>query len=100
MKMVYANESHFLVNNVKQQLEEQGLDVFVKNEYAQGAMGEISPFDSWPEVWVVNDNDHQLASEIIKSLDKRKENDWFCSNCAEKNDGSFEVCWSCQHDGP
>ncbi len=55
MKLVFTNESTFLVNNVKNLLEAQKIKVFIKNEYAQGAIGEISPFDSWPELWVIND---------------------------------------------
>lgn len=98
MKMVYTNENHFLVNNVKNLIEAQEINTFLKNEFAQGAVGEISAFDSWPEVWVFDDSDFDRAVEIAKSSQSsNKTLDWVCNNCFEKNDPSFEICWNCQH---
>ena len=37
---VYSNESHFLVDNVKNIIEAREIKVFIKNEFAQGAVGE------------------------------------------------------------
>ncbi|ABM03705.1 conserved hypothetical protein [Psychromonas ingrahamii 37] len=99
MKMVYTNESHFLANNVKNLIEAQEINTFLKNEFAQGAMGEISPLDSWPEVWVYNNSDFDRALEIATSSQSSSEkNDWICKNCSEKNDPSFEICWNCQRE--
>jgi len=97
MKMVYTNESHFLVNNVKNLIETQKINTFIKNEFAQGAVGEISAFDSWPEVWVFDDLDFNRAVEIVK-LSENSNNiaDWTCKNCSENNGPSFEICWNCQ----
>tara|TARA_B110000091_G_scaffold206015_1_gene242318 strand:+ start:750 stop:1055 length:306 start_codon:yes stop_codon:yes gene_type:complete len=97
MKLVYTNESHFLVNNVKNIIEAQGINTFLKNEFAQGAVGEISAFDSWPEVWVFDDLDFDRAAEVVKlSQSSNNKLDWTCKNCAENNDPSFEICWNCQ----
>ena len=99
MKMVYTNESSFLVNNVKNLIETQEIRVFVKNEYAQGALGEISVFDAWAEVWVFNDLDYARAMAIIKSSQRNNTaSEWVCKNCSEVNDSSFEICWKCQHE--
>jgi hypothetical protein len=97
MKKVYTNEISLLVSNMRNIIEAQKIEVFIKNEYAQGAVGEVSAFDAWPEIWVVNDNDFDRAMEIVNSS-QRIENtvDWICKNCAEENDSSFEVCWKCQ----
>ncbi|PKG80692.1 hypothetical protein CXF85_21480 [Colwellia sp. 75C3] len=97
MKMFYSNESHFLVNNVKNIIEAQDIKVFIKNEFAQGAIGEISAFDSWPELWVFDDSDFDHAVEIVKSSQAVIQAvDWTCKNCSETNDASFEICWNCQ----
>lgn len=97
MKMVYSNENHFLVNNVRNLIEAQDIRTFIKNEFAQGAAGEISAFDSWPEVWVFDDADFDRATEITTtSLCVNKADDWVCNNCSEQNDPSFEICWNCQ----
>jgi len=97
MKMIYSNENHFIVNNVKNLIEAQGISTFIKNEFSQGAVGEISAFDSWPEIWVFDDSDFEQANEIVKSSQSTGTDvDWVCENCAEKNGPSFEICWNCQ----
>lgn len=99
MKMVYTNESSFLVNSMKDRILAEKIEVFIKNEYAQGAMGELSPFDTWPEVWVANEQDFDRATEIVNlSQSNQEAADWTCKNCSEENDGSFEVCWKCQQE--
>ncbi|WP_286235382.1 DUF2007 domain-containing protein [Thalassotalea sediminis] len=99
MKRVYTNESRFLVNNIKDLIDAQGIPVFVKNEYAQGAMGEISPFDCWPEVWVVNDADYERAKDIIdRAHQNQYADDWICNHCREQNAASFDICWNCQQE--
>ena len=55
MKLVYTNENRMIVGNAKNILEGHGIETILKNEYAQGAVGEISAFDAWPELWVLND---------------------------------------------
>jgi len=97
MKMIYTNESHFLVNNVKNLLEAQAINSFLKNEFAQGAMGEISAFDAWPEVWVFDDSEVERATAIAQSAQHNYDKkDWICQRCLEENDASFEICWQCQ----
>ena len=97
MKIVYSAENSFIVNNVKNLLETKDIEVMIKNEYAQGAVGEISPFDSWPELWVVNDSDFDSAMAIVKSSQQSNDSaEWSCKNCSETNASSFEICWNCQ----
>lgn len=99
MKMIFTNEHSFLVNAVKELISAQGIEVFLKNEYAQGAMGEISPFDCWPELWVINDEDYERAIGLVNLSQKNKHaDDWICNNCTEKNDASFDICWNCQQE--
>ena len=99
MKIIYTNENNFLVNNIKNIIEAQGIEVFVKNEFAQGAVGEIPAFEAWPELWVVNDSDFDRAMEAVNSQQKTKDNsEWQCESCTEINDASFELCWKCQHE--
>jgi len=97
MKMVYTNENHLIANNVKNLIEAQDIRVFIKNEFTQGAVGEVSAFDAWPEVWVFDDADFDGALAVVNaSQNSDKAVDWHCNNCTEKNDASFEVCWNCQ----
>jgi hypothetical protein len=97
MKMLYSNENNFLVNNIKNIIESHDINTFIKNEFAQGAIGEISAIDSWPELWITDDDDFDRAMEILETSQKTlAEDDWCCINCSEKNDPSFEICWNCQ----
>ena len=99
MKKVYSNENSFLANNVKNLILAQGIDVFIKNEYSQGAVGELSAFDAWPEVWVLDDADYDRAVAVVSlSQNSVSEADWICPHCGEHNDGAFEICWQCQGD--
>ena len=97
MKLIYSNENLLLVNNIKNILENAGIAVIIKNEYASGGVGELSPFDTWPEVWAVHDSDYELANKICSSYQNQGDKkDWVCQNCLESNTLSFELCWNCQ----
>ncbi|WP_293267513.1 DUF2007 domain-containing protein [Neptunomonas sp.] len=99
MKMVYTSENQFLVCNAKNLIEAQGIGTFLKNEFAQGAVGETSAFDAWPEVWIFSDSDYEQALNIIEtSLSRKNAAEWVCENCSEHNDSSFDICWNCQKD--
>lgn len=98
MKLVYTNENPFLVSNAKNLIEAEGIGAFLKNEFAQGAVGETSAFDAWPEVWIFSDSDYERALNIIEtSFSRENAVEWICQNCSETNDPSFEICWNCQH---
>lgn len=95
MKLIYSNESILLVTNIKNLIESAGIEVIIKNEYAQGAIGEIAAFDTWPELWLVNESDRPAANSIIQSCNQQSNIQWQCANCNELNEASFELCWQC-----
>lgn len=99
MKMVYTNENRFIVANAKNILENHNIAVILKNEFAASAIGEVSAFDAWLEIWVIDDADYEKAFKIIEnSLSKSNASPWRCSHCGEHNDASFEICWQCQNE--
>tara|TARA_B100000767_G_scaffold248650_1_gene249717 strand:- start:76 stop:381 length:306 start_codon:yes stop_codon:yes gene_type:complete len=101
MKLVYSNENRMLANNVKNIIEAQGIHLIIKNEFAQGAIGELSVTDSWPEIWVVNDDQYNRAVEILASIaSSGVGDDWLCKICSEENTCAFDICWNCQSDKP
>jgi hypothetical protein len=96
MKMIYTHENRLIVSNIKNILQRRGFEVFLKNEHAVSVIGEVSAFDSWLELWLVNDSDFVLAEMILKNqLQEKQAADWFCNHCAEENAASFELCWNC-----
>lgn len=102
MLKIYSHEDRFLVMQVKTALESQGIPCFIKNEFASGAIGELSPFDAWPEVWLSDEEWQQRAEKIIAALSpsSSEQPQWHCKNCNETNEGAFELCWQCGKESP
>ena len=97
MKLVYTNENRLLVGNAENILQANGVNVVWKNQFNQGAIGETSPTDAWPQLWVVNDADYARACELLENaLSGKDAPEWTCPNCGERNDTSFEICWQCR----
>jgi putative signal transducing protein len=97
MKLLYTAENRFLVSNIQNIIENAGISVMLKNEFAGGAAGDLVPLETWMEVWV-EDEDVEKASSIIEtSFSKTDDQGWVCSQCSEYNDASFDYCWNCQH---
>jgi hypothetical protein len=96
MKMIYTHENRLMVSNIKNILQRRGFEVFIKNEHVGSLIGEVSAFDSWLELWLVDETDFELASRILQNLKLDSEaEDWLCQRCAEENAASFELCWNC-----
>ena len=101
MKLIYTHENGFLVNNIRNLLEQASIQVIVKNEFASGGAGDLSPFDTWPELWLINENDFEKATQVINSsISKPCSKDWVCEKCGEPNDTSFDFCWRCNTSRP
>jgi len=99
MKLVYTHENRLIVLNVRNVLSDYGIEVVVNKEYASSAAGGLAPIDTWPEVWIVNDDDLDSSIKIIESLDVEiKTTMWQCLECLEMNDETFDYCWKCMSD--
>jgi hypothetical protein len=103
MQHFYYHPSRFQVYQVKSLLDDAGIPCFIKNEFIQGAMGEVSPLDCEPEVWLIDGEWEQKAKQILSGFEieqaqigKGDKNDWFCHACGEKNESQFAICWQCQ----
>ena len=98
MKKVFTHENRLIVFHIKNLLEEAGINCQIKNEYASGGVGDLSPFETWPEVWV-SDEDAEQAKSIIKMNTEAAtgESAWNCAHCGETNDANYRICWNCQH---
>ena len=100
MKKFYADYNQVKLRQVKDLLDEAKIPSFIKNEYIQGASGEIPPHEALPEIWLIDDTWRSKAQRLVLEL----ENDlssvpdemWACDACNEYNEGQFMVCWNCQ----
>lgn len=98
---IFRDFDRFTVYRIKQLLDDHDIPNFMKNEFASGAIGEVSPFDAQPEVWLVDDEWAGKAQALIDSfLSEQKQaaeqSEWQCAACGEVNEASFAICWQCQ----
>lgn len=88
-----------MVWHVKNMLQQQGIDVIVKNDKLYSIAGELPITECMPEVWVKNALDYRYAEQLIAEMESDKtefHSAWQCDKCGESNEGSFGVCWNCQ----
>ena len=68
----------------------------LNNEFASSAAGGLAPFDTWPEVLLLKDDDLEEALKIVESFDTDiSPITWQCNQCLEDNDQTFDYCWNC-----
>jgi hypothetical protein len=96
MKKLTSAESFITINHYKNLLEAEGIPTEVRNQHLGSVMGEIPFFETWPQLWVLNDLDYDLAKQLIEEVDAESPTDaWTCGKCGEENEGQFSVCWNC-----
>ena len=101
MKLLYTNENRYLVHNIENIMNNAGISIMLKNEFAAGEAGDLIPHETWLELWVVNESDYEKAVDILKqSFSTDTDKNWLCTNCSETNDASFDFCWQCQQSAP
>ena len=100
MKKLFVSDDWLAIQQVAQLLDGNRIPYMVKNEFASGAVGELSPFDVQPEIWLLDDDWFAKANGLVEDLKHVVANgkDWTCSKCSEHNESSFEVCWQCGAD--
>ena len=98
MRLIYTHENIAVLHSAKNILSLNDIDSFVKNEHVipTGARHGIN--NIFLELWINCDKDYDRASAIIENEIENPEpkDSWVCAKCNEENDGSFELCWSCQ----
>ena len=99
MKLIYTHENRIMALNIRNVLINHGFDVTLNNEFASSASGGLAPFDTWPEVWLLKDDDYDNAKKIIESISYNSiQAAWECKKCQEENDESFDYCWKCHEE--
>ena len=97
MKLVYTHENTAIVQNARNLLDNNDIEGILKNEFASGGAGDLVPAETWPELWVLDDEDYVNAVQLLAALsDKTNQPDWECQHCKEPNGAMFESCWNCQ----
>ena len=96
MKKVFTHENRMIVYNLRNLLVEAGIATEVRNEFAGGGVGDLAPFETWPELWIENDSRFAEAEAIVaRVLQADDGDDWSCPACRESNPAAFDLCWKC-----
>lgn len=96
MKKLTSAESFITINHYKNLLAAEGIPSEVRNQHLGSVMGEIPFFETWPQLWVVNDLDYDRAKQLIEAVDEESpQESWTCGKCGEENEGQFSACWNC-----
>jgi hypothetical protein len=96
MKKLTSAESLITINHYKNLLAAEGIETEIRNQHLGSVMGEVPFFETWPQLWVVNDLNFDRALQLIRSADEESPAEpWTCPNCDEVNEGQFLVCWRC-----
>jgi hypothetical protein len=97
MRKIYSSEDRFLVQRIKDALEAAGYECHLRNQYAAGGAGDLSPFECWPEVWLVDEGDYDAALDFLhKQFESMQQGgQWQCHQCGEMNEPAFGICWKC-----
>ncbi len=99
MRMVYSSHNVAMFGIIRDALSERGIEHVIKNEFLQGALGELPALHCWPEIWVMHDEDYTAAMRVLEALNLAKPSEnpepWYCEQCGEAMEGQFTACWQC-----
>lgn len=100
MRLIYKHENQAVVHCIKNILEQNDIDCFLKNEHSASAGGNLGLMNAFTELWISDASSYDKASSLIENetLNSSSNSPWVCANCQEENEGSFEVCWNCHSD--
>lgn len=76
-------------------LRQGGIDASVQRAYASSIAGEMPPDQCLPEVWVMDDEQFEMARTLLAELRHAPWRHWVCPSCHEHIEGPFEQCWRC-----
>lgn len=96
MKKLTSAETLLTINHYKNFLASEGIPTQVRNQHLGSIMGEMPVFETWPQLWVINDLDYDRALQLIEAVDDESPAEsWKCEKCGEENEGQFGACWNC-----
>lgn len=98
MKRIYQAgnlQDAYILSNL---LSAARIDHHILNSYQHGGVGELPFTHTYPEIWLVNENDESKARALIAEFEQPLANETperACSRCGELNPATFQICWHC-----
>jgi hypothetical protein len=103
MIRVHVSDDRLLTAQLRDLLVADGIQVLVRNEFLQGAAGELPINECWPELWVLDPDLADRAQDLIRTyLNELGQTMpvWVCPGCRERIEGRFGLCWQCGTPAP
>ena len=98
MKRIYQAGNLQDAHILSSLLSDADIDHHILNSYQQGGLGELPFTHTYPEIWLVKDNDESKARAIIADFEQPLTNEMperVCPKCGELNPATFQICWHC-----
>jgi hypothetical protein len=102
MKLVYSNPNFAQVGLVRSLLENEGVPCVTRNEFLSSLAGGIPATETWPELWVA-DEDFPVAQSLVSQFEQKgalelPSEPWTCPRCGAENEGNMAICWNCDYE--
>ena len=95
MKQVFRAASLLQAAHARNVLIMAGIPSELRNQYLAGALGDLPMLETWPQVWV-EDEDESAALRALARADAAPTGaSWVCGHCGEELEPQFTSCWRC-----
>lgn len=97
MKKIYSASNLMEAQIVLDLLEHAYIPAKIFNQHAQGVAGEIPFTHTYPEIWIIREDDFERAKRIIDTYENTPvtTGNVQCPSCGEDNPANFQLCWKC-----
>ena len=102
MKKVYGSHDSVQIAQLRSLLEASHIACITRNDFLMGAAGELPVMECWPELWVLDNFQHEQALGLVDAFlhNSSTASSWTCPDCNEPIDAPFSQCWHCGHERP
>ncbi len=95
MKRVFRAASLLQVAHARNVLITAGIRCELRNQYLAGALGDLPMMETWPQLYVDDDDERFALSALARAAAAPAGTAWICSGCGEELEAQFTQCWRC-----
>ncbi len=95
MKRVFRAASLIDVAHARNVLSTAGIAAEFRNQYLGGALGELPMLETWPALFVADDDEAAAIRVLARVAATPSGSAWSCAHCGELCEAQFTHCWRC-----
>ena len=98
MKRLYQCRDIIEAQTLSDLLTSHRIRNHIFNANAIGGTGEIPFVETYPEIWIEEEEQREKASALIDEYEQTNTDgdDQVCPYCNERNPANFDFCWKCK----